>query len=168
LTRIVVVDTGSRDAKRLEIARSFGARVIEHNGRLIREARNISFDAATGDWLMFLDADQVLVSEDAERLRALTGHTWREAFYLVETSSLGETGDGFAATDNVLRVFRTGPSTGSRVACMSRSRTTCRSTLLDASSKQQSASDHYGYLEAVRSSKAKSQRNIDLLPQTGG
>ena len=79
---IIVVDTGSRDAT-IEIARSFGARVIEHEWTdSFADARNISFDAATGDWVMYLDADEVLVSEDAERLRALTGHTWREAFYL--------------------------------------------------------------------------------------
>ena len=39
----------------------------------------LAFDAATGDWLMFLDADEVLVEGDGERLRALTGQTWREA-----------------------------------------------------------------------------------------
>ena len=41
-----------------------------------------SFDAATGDWVMYLDADEVLVADDAQRLRALTGRTWREAFFL--------------------------------------------------------------------------------------
>ncbi|MGA2925405.1 MAG: glycosyltransferase, partial [Solirubrobacteraceae bacterium] len=160
---IIVVDTGSRDAT-IEIARSFGARVIEHEWTdSFADARNISFDAATGDWLMFLDADEVLVSEDAERLRALTGHTWREAFYLVETNYVGETGDGFAAVDNMLRVFRNRPqyrfegrvheqiSHNLPVYAPGRiHQTTVRIR-------------HYGYLEAVRSSRAKSQRNIELL-----
>jgi glycosyltransferase involved in cell wall biosynthesis len=160
---IVVVDTGSRDAT-IEIARSFGARVIEHKWTdSFAEARNISFDAATGDWLMFLDADQVLVSEDAERLRALTGHTWREAFYLVETSSLGETGDGFAATDNVLRVFRNRPQY--RFEGRVHEQITHNLPVYAPGRIQQTTVRirHYGYLEAVRSSKAKSQRNIDLL-----
>jgi glycosyltransferase involved in cell wall biosynthesis len=160
---IIVVDTGSRDAT-IEIARSFGARVIEHEWTdSFADARNISFDAATGDWMMFLDADEVLVSEDAERLRALTGHTWREAFYLAETSYVGGTGDGFATVDNILRMFRNRPQyrfegrvheqishTLPRYAPGRIHQTTVRV-------------EHYGYLETVRGSKAKSQRNIDLL-----
>ena len=59
---IVIVDTGSTDAT-IEIARSFGARVIEHEWTgSFAEARNVSFDAASGDWLMYLDADEVLVA----------------------------------------------------------------------------------------------------------
>ena len=160
---IVVVDTGSRDAT-IEIARSYGARVIEHTWTdSFAEARNISFDAATGDWLMFLDADQVLVSEDAERLRALTGHTWREAFYLIETSYLGETGDGFAATDNVLRVFRNRPQY--RFEGRVHEQITHTLPVYAPGRIQQTTVRirHYGYLEAVRRSKAKSRRNIDLL-----
>jgi glycosyltransferase involved in cell wall biosynthesis len=160
---IIAVDTGSRDAT-IEIARSFGARVIEHTWtNSFAEARNISFGAATGDWLMFLDADQVLVSEDAERLRALTGHTWREAFYLVETSYLGETGDGFAATDNVLRVFRNRPQY--RFEGRVHEQITHSLPVYAPGRIEQTTVRvrHYGYLEAVRRSKAKSQRNIDLL-----
>ena len=58
---------------------------------------------------MFLDADEVLVEEDVERLRALRGKTWREAFYLTEISYTGELGDGTAATHTALRVFRARP-----------------------------------------------------------
>src|SRR6202042_930105 len=87
---IVIVDTGSTDAT-VEIARSFGAKVIEFPWTgSFSEARNVSFEAATGDWVMYLDADEVLVTEDIEQLRSLTGRTWREAFYLVETSYTGE------------------------------------------------------------------------------
>ena len=54
---IVIVDTGSSD-RTIEIAREFGATVIEREWTgSFSEARNVSFDAATGDWLMFLDAD---------------------------------------------------------------------------------------------------------------
>ena len=55
---IVVVDTGSTDAT-VEIAESFGARVVHFpwNGSFA-DARNVSIDAATGDWIMYLDADE--------------------------------------------------------------------------------------------------------------
>src|SRR5580693_253427 len=90
---LVIVDTGSTD-ETVEIARSFGAHVIHHEWTgSFAQARNVSFDAATGDWLIYLDADEVLVGEDAATLRSLTGRTWREAFYLVETNYTGDLED---------------------------------------------------------------------------
>src|SRR6185436_14922920 len=89
---IIVVDTGSTD-RTIEIAKSFGAKVIEREWTgSFADARNVSFDAATGDWVMWLDADEVLVADDAQRLREILGRTWREAFYLVETNFTGELG----------------------------------------------------------------------------
>ena len=61
---IVVVDTGSTD-RTVEIAESLGARVLHHEwDGDFSAARNVSFDAATGDWVMYLDADEVLVADD--------------------------------------------------------------------------------------------------------
>ena len=106
---IIVVDTGSTD-RTIEIAESFGAKVIEREWTgSFSDARNVSFNAATGDWVMFLDADEVLVADDAQRLREVLGRTWREALYLVETNFTGELGDGTAVTHNALRVFRNRP-----------------------------------------------------------
>ena len=54
----------------IEIARSFGATVIEREWTgSFSDARNVSLEAATGDWFLYLDADEVLVSEDVDRLR---------------------------------------------------------------------------------------------------
>jgi tetratricopeptide (TPR) repeat protein len=160
---IVVVDTGSRDTT-IQIARSFGARVIEHAWTdSFSEARNISFEAATGDWLMSLDADQVLVSDDVEVLRALTGHTWREAFYLVETSHVGETTDGHTVTRDRLKVFRNRPEYRYR----GRVHEKIGHTLpLYAPRRIEQTSvrlQHYGYLKSVLDAKGKAQRNIRLL-----
>src|SRR6202034_1203390 len=72
---MINVDTGSTDST-IEIAKSFGAAVIarEWTGSF-SEARNASLEAATGDWWIYLDADEVLVSEDVDKLRALKGQT---------------------------------------------------------------------------------------------
>src|SRR5918997_4758595 len=106
---IIVVDTGSTD-RTVEIAESFGAKVLHHEWTGdFAAARNVSIDAATGDWILYLDADEVLVAEDAPRLRELTGQTWREAFYLVETNFTGDIEDGTAVTHNAMRVFRNRP-----------------------------------------------------------
>jgi tetratricopeptide (TPR) repeat protein len=159
---IVVVDTGSSD-RTVEIARSFGAKVIEHpwTGDFA-EARNVSVDACSGDWFMWLDADEVLVAEDQERLRALTGKVWREAFFLVETNFTGDLGDGNAATHNALRVVRNRPEHRfeGRVHEQVAQALPSIPERLEATRVRV---EHYGYLGAVRDSKGKSRRNIELL-----
>ncbi len=77
---MIVVDTGSTD-RTVAIAESFGATVVSFpwNGSF-SDARNASLDAATGDWVMYLDADEHLEAEDADTLRDLLQRTWREGF----------------------------------------------------------------------------------------
>ncbi len=66
---IVVVDTGSDDRSR-EIARDMGAVVVEHPWRDdFAAARNIALDRATGDWILYIDADERLVVPEPEALR---------------------------------------------------------------------------------------------------
>jgi tetratricopeptide (TPR) repeat protein len=160
---IVIVDTGSTDAT-VEIARAFGARVIEHEWTgSFSEARNISFEAATGDWLLYLDADEVLTAEDAPRLRALTGQTWREAFYLVETSYLGELGEGTAMVNNALRLFRNRPGYRFRDRLHEQIHHTLPTYVPGRVEQTAVRIEHYGYLGSVREAKEKSERNVELL-----
>lgn len=65
---IVVVDTGSRDATRA-IAARFTDRVFEFPWREdFAAARQFAFDRATGDWVTWVDADDVVVN--AEHIRS--------------------------------------------------------------------------------------------------
>ena len=106
---IIVVDTGSTD-RTIEIAKSHGAKVFEQAWTgSFADARNTSFEHATTDWIIYLDADEVLVADDIARLKSLTGRVWREAFYLALTSFTGELGDGGAVTNSAMRVFRNRP-----------------------------------------------------------
>ena len=160
---IVIVDTGSTD-RTIEIARQFGAKVIEREWTgSFSDARNASFEAATGDWIIYLDADEVLVAEDVNRLKALTGRVWREAFYLVETSYTGQLGDGAAITNSALRVFRNRPHY--RFEGRLHEQIAHHLPIFAAGRIEQSSVriDHYGYLGAVRDAKEKSRRNIELL-----
>lgn len=57
---IVVVDTGSRDGTR-DVARRYTTRLFEFPWRYdFAAARQFSFDRATGDWVFWLDADDVV------------------------------------------------------------------------------------------------------------
>ncbi len=160
---IVIVDTGSTDAT-IEIARSFGARVIEREWTgSFAQARNVSFDAARGDWLMYLDADELLVREDVRLLRSLTGRTWREAFYLSETNHTGDPDDGTAVAHNALRVFRNRPEYRFEGRLHEQIAQRLPGYLPERFEATSVRVEHYGYLGIVRDSRQKSRRNIELL-----
>jgi tetratricopeptide (TPR) repeat protein len=160
---MVIVDTGSTDAT-VEIARSFGAKVIFHEWTgSFAEARNVSLEAASGDWLLCLDADEVLVQEDVGLLRSLTGRTWREAFYLSETNYTGELDDGTAVTHNALRLFRNRPEYRYEGRLHEQIANRLPAFLPERMEASGVRIEHYGYLGAVRDNREKSRRNIELL-----
>lgn len=66
---IIVIDNGSRDAT-AKIATSFGDRVhyFFTNNEGVSRARNIGAEKATGEWLLFLDADDQLLPHALETL----------------------------------------------------------------------------------------------------
>jgi tetratricopeptide (TPR) repeat protein len=68
---IIVVDTGSSD-KTVEIAREMGAKVFffEWTGSFA-DARNCALDHATSDWILVLDADEVVTPETVHNIREL-------------------------------------------------------------------------------------------------
>jgi len=68
---LVVVDTGSTD-RTIEIARDAGARV-EHFEWCdsFSAARNATLKAATGDWVLILDADERVRGEDPDAFRRM-------------------------------------------------------------------------------------------------
>jgi glycosyltransferase involved in cell wall biosynthesis len=68
---IVVVDTGSTDRSR-EIAERHGARVIDHPWQDdFAAARNVGLDAARGEWILYIDADERLAPVGRATVEAL-------------------------------------------------------------------------------------------------
>ena len=68
---IVVVDTGSQDGTKL-VAAEFRAKVVEFAWcDDFAAARNAALDAATGEYVFWLDADDRLDAENCQRLRKL-------------------------------------------------------------------------------------------------
>ena len=67
---VVVVDERSRDATEA-LARQQGARVLRHRYEGNVEQKSFALDQARGEWVVSLDADEVLSQELSERLREL-------------------------------------------------------------------------------------------------
>ncbi|HEY2859486.1 MAG TPA: glycosyltransferase [Terracidiphilus sp.] len=79
---MVVVDTGSTD-RTIEIARRFGAHVHQFEWcDDFAAARNCSFDLASGDYILWLDADDVLPEESRRQLLALKPSLNRDVYFL--------------------------------------------------------------------------------------
>jgi glycosyltransferase involved in cell wall biosynthesis len=67
----VVVDTGSVD-RTVEIAEAMGAKVVHFKWiNDFSAAKNFAIENATGDWIVFLDADEYFTPDDAKRLMSL-------------------------------------------------------------------------------------------------
>lgn len=66
---IVIVDGGSKDLT-LEIAESFKAKIIKtSNPSVFHVNKNKAIDAASGDWVLQLDADEVVSEELKEEIK---------------------------------------------------------------------------------------------------
>ena len=68
---IIIVDTGSTD-NTPEICKQYGARVFHHKWESdFSKARNQSIEKARGNWIIFVDADDVVPIESAEIINTL-------------------------------------------------------------------------------------------------
>ena len=108
---IVVVDTGSTD-RTVEIATQHGAKVFSFPWcDDFSAARNVSLAHATGDWVMWLDADDTLPEECGRQLRdlALLAEE-RTTGFLMQVQIPPAPGEvGFTVVDHV-KMFRNQPN----------------------------------------------------------
>ena len=75
---MIIVDTGSTD-NTAKIAESLGAKVFDFAwADDFAAARNYAFSLASGDYLLWLDADDFITSENAERFQTLRAHLKQE------------------------------------------------------------------------------------------
>ena len=157
---IIVVDTGSKDST-VSIAGEFGARLLRHQWNDdFAAARNVARSAATGQWMLVLDADERLdAAAPAEIRRAV-----RESGF--DTGYLGfvNIGDGGAESRRwtAPRLYRLDPTLRfiGRIheqAVYGFER--IRSRMIPATVY------HYGYQSEVFSGKQKRERNTRLLEQ---
>jgi glycosyltransferase involved in cell wall biosynthesis len=66
---IIVVDSGSTD-RTVEIAKSFGAKVIIEEWKGYAPQKNSAIDKATGDWVLSLDADESVSPELLKEIKS--------------------------------------------------------------------------------------------------
>ena len=102
---LVILDTGSSD-RTPEIAREYGARVYDFPwGNDFAAARNESLKYVKGDWVLVLDADEVLVGEKISQIKEVIKREHHLLINLVRQ----EIGASQSPYSLVSRLFRNHP-----------------------------------------------------------
>ena len=106
---IVVVDTGSADST-VSVAESFGAEIFYQAWADDFSApRNLALSRATGDWIIFLDADEFLANGTGRNLRFAVekAEEFRQQGMLVQLVNVdADAGNKILGADLVLRIFK--------------------------------------------------------------
>ncbi|KAB2836597.1 MAG: glycosyltransferase [Candidatus Brocadia sp.] len=101
---IIIVDTGSTD-KTVEIAHSFGANIYRHPwNNSFSEARNHSLKYAKGDWILQIDADEILEQADIPLLHKFINNASYNVIFVAIYNEL----PGGCAKHYFQRIFRRG------------------------------------------------------------
>lgn len=98
---IVMVDTGSSD-NTVKIAEEYGAKVFNYEWvNDFSAARNFALGKSTGDWIIYLDADERLDNNSVAEIRKLIENNSSAAFYCTVKSD-----DYEGIRDNSIRYLR--------------------------------------------------------------
>ena len=88
--QIVLVDTGSND-KTVHIAEEFGCEIYHFDWcDHFAKARNESIKYATGEWILWMDADEVMDPLSVPLIKKITNNPQKDYFYSVRISSINE------------------------------------------------------------------------------
>ncbi len=160
--QLIILDTGSTD-RTMAIAREHGAEV--HTRAWdddFSAARNAALEHATGDWVLFLDADEEVSAEGRESLRASLRAPAVIA-YRLPLLNVGREEDGSCC---VFRLFRNAPGLFFRwrvheqvYPCVLQKRDAWGLEIPLGTSVLR----HHGYSEAILKDRNKVERNLRLL-----
>lgn len=138
---VIVVDSHSTD-RTVEIAKSLGARVVQHAWEGFGKQKNIAIDHATCDWVLSLDADEIIPTKAVAAIKEAMESRQYDAYYLPRrTFFLGRwIHHGGWYPDWQLRLFRRGITQFSEAEIHERVIEPERATRLPAV-----VIDHYSY-----------------------
>nr|WP_186812322.1 glycosyltransferase [Paenibacillus xylanexedens] len=162
---IIVVDTGSSD-RSVAIAREYGASVVEFAwSDDFAAARNAGLERASGDWILFLDADEALEATAREQIRSWTEVSGCDGLFLNIHNYTGSGQQG-ATVNPVLRLFRSHPEHRFKGRIHEQiAAAICERNPEAAFHITDMVIHHYGYQTVVVERKDKVNRNVRLLQQ---
>jgi len=160
---IVLVDTGSTD-RTVEIAQRYGAKVVHHPWRDdFSDARNVSLQHATGDWVLWLDADERLERGSGEGVRNAIRDP-QFAAYLVEIiNDIGEGQNTSTFVHRTCRLFRRLPITRFEGRIHEQVTPSLQRNGYEIAFLKGVRIRHLGYRHDIASARGKDERTIRML-----
>lgn len=165
---MIIVDTGSTD-RTVEIAESFGAKVVHHAWNDdFSEARNVSLAYATGDWALWLDADEEIAPESRVAYRNAVDTAPAEiGAYMVMfrnwLTTPDRNGGGEMAVHHACRLFRRVPGVKFEGRIHEQNLRSVQALGFSYLKRDDLILDHYGYSGEIMSSRNKHERFIRML-----
>lgn len=164
---IIVVDTGSQDHTR-ELARAEGGIIYDFPwSDNFAAARNFALDQAAGQWILVLDADEILTNADREYLNSLIQSPQIEGYYVTICSYIGK-GEA-TIIDQAVRLFKNKP--------FYRFRGAIHEQIADSIQEHTGVTGlgfasltikHCGYLDKEKAVKNKPARNVAIIKRALG
>lgn len=163
---IILVDTGSTD-KTLEIAASYGAKVYTYTWKNdFAAAKNFTLNKATGEWIIFLDADEYFSDDSIDKIRpylTLVNKQLKCHGICVRIININQDADNREMSSfTTIRIFRKLPNIKYRNAIHEEIYNT-KGTVNLFVSEDTIEVYHTGYSTSIV--KKKLQRNLDIILQ---
>ncbi|WP_448163015.1 tetratricopeptide repeat-containing glycosyltransferase family 2 protein [Bacillus mobilis] len=161
LEEVIVVDTGSTDATK-EIAKEFTDKIYDFEWKNnFSEARNFAASKATGEWIMAIDADENVDSEQLKNvIEEIKLHKNKFNAYLVEIISFsGEMGE-ITTVNQMARIYKNDGTVYYQSAIHEQLKPIKGDLMIALSSLKVY---HYGYLSNVVLRQDKKNRNFNIL-----
>jgi tetratricopeptide (TPR) repeat protein len=160
---IVVVDTGSTD-RTIEIAQSFGATVAVFDWcDDFSAARNVGLELATGNWALWIDADEELAPESWGPIQEALIRPHFGGYFIKIVNFMDEEGDANTYTHAPVRLFQLRPEV--RFSGRVHEQVTPALDALDLPCAHLNGATiyHYGYRPSDMAEKGKLDRTVSLL-----
>lgn len=163
---IILVDTGSSDAT-IAVAQRYGAKVFHHPwSNDFSEARNVSLQHASGDWILWLDADERLTPRTATIIREGARHPQFTAYYLEILNVLDKESPQDHFVHRAVRFFRRMSYVQWEGRMHEQVLPVIQAHGGKAANLQNAQILHLGYEKSLMEQRGKSQRNVEILQRT--
>lgn len=161
---IVIVDTGSTDST-IDIIKSYKVKLYNYKwNNDFSSARNYAISKAASDWILFIDADEILDSNSKENLLNFINTTNLDGCHFLIYNYIVEYGNDYTL-HYAFRLFRNHKGYHYTGKIHEQITNDTENNLISKFSNENIILHHYGYSFEVLKEKDKRTRNIPILQE---